>query len=144
MKYIFWTFIMQNCELPIYSLMYSLECNLFSFVTKCFLEHVSLCFQCSQFKFEWQESVCLCTIAVDHNTSKNGKLTCIRHPVLVENIFNELFCYKIHLINKSCLFIIGSQNVINVWCQEMFDAIHLMIFVTRWKIGAWFVCFKSS
>lgn len=89
----------------------------------------------SYLKFQRQKSVCTHVITVDHNPSKNCKLTLWMHPFVVKNIFDVLFKDVVHFVNKGGLIILSSVNLFSMRSQKMLNAIHLVIKISTLKIS---------
>ena len=54
---------------------------------------------CSEFEFQWEESVGSFFITVDHDSAENTQLTAWTHPVVVDDVLEVLEQDVVHFEN---------------------------------------------
>ena len=116
------------------------------FAAESFLEQIFLASFGSDFEFQRKEPVSLTTrtVTIDHDSADEGELTTRTHPLVVEDVLEELEQDVVHFENERGLFALGFGDLVDMGYQEMLDAVHLMVLISIAELSAALVFAGSS
>lgn len=74
------------------------------------------------------------SVAVDLNSSANGQLWDLMHPLVVENRLQKVVMDLEHRVSKLCHFVFRVLDFVYSWGEQMFDAIHLVVKLSTFEV----------
>jgi len=73
--------------------------------TESFFEYIFGFGVSPDFKLKRQESISAISVTVDHDSAADSKTALVRHPLGMQDAFQEIFDHSVHFIDERDLFI---------------------------------------